>query len=158
MKTRYPILLLIFLLLGAGLLLAGCAGEQAAVPPTDAVDTAPLDVVESFYRWWTQYPPGDARREELDPGQNQALTIGLRESIVGLGHEMRADPIVCAQDMPQGLTFAQRSVDGDRAEVLVQTLWNPGTEYEYAMDIVVSLVKEGDTWQIEQIDCPVPSG
>ena len=150
MKSRYLILSLL-----AILLLVACQHAEPATETT-GVDTEPLDVVEAFYGWYTQYPPGDARRAELVPAENEALSPALRGSIVEMGQAMHADPIVCAQDMPQGFTFEQRMVEGNQAEVMVQTLWNPGTEFEMTHDIMVSLVKQDDAWQIERIDCPAP--
>jgi hypothetical protein len=135
--------------------LVGCR-EDAAIGEPAEVEMAPLDAVESFYTWYTQYPPGDARRAELDLATSEALAPELRAGIQELGRAVRADPVVCAQDMPQGFFFRQQSLEAGQATVLVQTLWNPGTEYEMTMDIIVSLSENGDVWQIKEIDCPGP--
>jgi hypothetical protein len=113
-----------------------------------------VDVVESFYDWYLSYPgnvvtDGAYRSSEY-------LTeefVEKVDAVVASFDQGGYDPFLCAQDIPGDLFADEAMVSGDEAAVVVHQVWNVGTEYEVAHDVVVELQMVDGAWTIADIVC-----
>ncbi len=117
-------------------------------------------VVEEFYRWYLAYPGNpfveQAYRESpLVTEQFVAETDEAIEAMRTAGPG-GADPILCAQDIPGDVRFQPGEMSSDRATVVVEQVWNPGTEFESVREVTVEVQKVEGEWRIRDVVCPTP--
>jgi hypothetical protein len=131
--------------------LSGCR----SAPVVSLAQGTPGETVESFYRWYIDYP-GNV----LVDGAYRSSEY-LTEELVQQVDEIIAsfdkggyDPFLCAQDVPGNLAFDQAVVSGEDASVVVHEIWNPGTPYETRTEVTVALQMVDGKWKIADIICP----
>jgi hypothetical protein len=132
------------------------AGERVVFVP--AVDAgAPDAVVDSFYRWYLDYP-GNVLADGAYRSSKYltAEFIAQVDEIVASFNRGGYDPFLCAQDIPGDLAVGESSVTGEAASVIVHQTWNPGTEYAFTRDVTVSLEIADGAWKIAGVACAVP--
>ncbi|HYF96084.1 MAG TPA: hypothetical protein VD969_28055 [Symbiobacteriaceae bacterium] len=66
-----------------------------------------------------------------------------------LSGEFPADPILCAQAIPEKITLGKAKIIGDEASVIVNTHWANGMR-----DLSVLLRKLDGAWKITKVTCP----
>jgi len=59
------------------------------------------------------------------------------------------DPILMAQDIPEGMQYAKPLIFGDRAEIIAYTVWGPNPDDK--SPICVSLSKNEEVWRITDV-------
>jgi len=138
--------------------LIGC-GPAPAPAAASSAPAAPESIVESFYRWYIDYP-GNA----LADGAYRSSEV-LSEAFIQEVDEIIAsfdrggyDPFLCAQDLPGSFSVDEATIapEGDQATVVVHQMWNPGTEYESTHDLTVALRMQDNAWKIVDITCAAP--
>lgn len=117
-------------------------------------------VVEEFYRWYLAYPGNSFaeqayRESPLVTDQFVAETDGAIETMRAAGPG-GADPILCAQDIPGDMRYVPGEMSSDRATVIVEQVWNPGTEFESVREVTVEVQQVDGEWRISEIVCPAP--
>lgn len=108
----------------------------------------PAEVVQRFYDGWLEYG-----RFNGSPAASEYYQEGGFFSAAGLARlesqrgpqGWPADPVLCAQDLPEAVTVQSASVDGDSASVLAVTSWDTR--------LGVDLVQVGGEWLIDSITC-----
>lgn len=114
-------------------------------------------VVEAFYRQYIDFAL--QRDHPLVSGAYQTMPtlsdelIARLDSLIAEG-PLLADPILCAQDVPDSFGLRDVDVIGSRAEVIFVSLWPTGpNETMEAPGVQVSLNKVDGTWQISEFVC-----
>jgi hypothetical protein len=136
-------------LLAIGFVVGGCG--FAALPqasPADPLVMRPEEVVDSFYKWFFEYP-GNSTGERayrdsllLTPAFIQTIDETLDSFTGGGGF----NPFVCAQDNPERIFVQEAQIDGDRAVVVVNSSFEG---HSFTVELQVS---EGE-WKIDGIKC-----
>jgi hypothetical protein len=146
--------LFVFCLLLAALMLTACAGaasasgllstgENSMEVSGAAVDSTPEAVVREFYAEYLDYigrddTSGEFRNPLVDRAYREMS--GLHPQFVQhidtlLDGGFRADPFLCAQDIPQFVSVVSVEREGDRALVLLEDSF-PGHQVEVTVDLV----------------------
>jgi hypothetical protein len=125
--------------------LAGCGAQTSS--PADAVlpEASPELMVEEFYQWYSMYP-GNALVDGAyrnSPYFSQDYIRDLDKQVEKGG--LRADPIVCAQDIANSFTATGTEFNGTTAYVRV--LSGFGNEMDVEMKPFDGL------WKITTITC-----
>jgi hypothetical protein len=134
----------IMIVVGLALILVGCGSpvtQADAAAPTEA----PGLVVEEFYRWYSAYPGnvlGD-KEYQKSPYFSQEMIAGLDKLVEKGG--LRADPIVCAQDIADSFTAVENQVQGNQARVRVVS--------SFGNEMDVELMPYEGAWKITKISC-----
>jgi hypothetical protein len=135
-------------------LAAGCSSQaQAAAPQT--VETTPDEVVTEFYADYLAYSgdpaSGDFRNPMVD--RMYAERSDLTDEFITQIDELLAsfdgagyDPLLCAQAIPESITTAEATINGDEAVVHVTTSF-----IDHSLD--VELIKMDGGWKINNIRC-----
>jgi hypothetical protein len=126
-------------------LLSACSGPAPASPDAVLPEDSPEIVVEQFYQWYSMYP-GNAlvdKAYQTSPYFSQEYIREL-DKLVDKGG-LRADPIVCAQDMANSFTAAGSEYNGTTA--LVRILSGFGNEID------VEVKPFDGEWKITHISC-----
>jgi len=115
----------------------------------------PEQTVQSFYNEWINSPTnliaeGGYRTMALLTDNAKSKIDSVVRSFDGQGSY---DPVLCAQDKPQSFTLVNDSTIGDKSQVTVVENFS-GRENR----VTVSLIKEGATWKIDDINCGAGSG
>ena len=149
-KISFPTLMIIVLV--ASLLFSACASlyrnetvdNLATSDPTGEQEITPMQVVEEFYDWYISYPghPLSENAYQDHPAVSQEFIDKVEELKSGI---LMADPVLCAQDVPDNFTAGGGVISGDQAEVTVLTSWNT--------QINVQLKLNEDVWKIVNITC-----
>lgn len=123
------------------------------VPPT----ATPEEVTSGFYQIYAnclKNPPPAARGQvsvfcqNNNPFGASNLAANLRAGGVA---QAGADPVVCAQNLPQATTIGQASTNGSKSTLTVIEAFAGNR-----VSIKVDLVKEGNSWKVSNITCPRP--
>ena len=141
-------------ILGIGLAIvvaaAGLAYAGAAAAPGHD-EPAPAQVVTDFYNWYLGYARGgEELRNPLADGayrSSEYLADGFIaevDEIVASFDQGGYDPFLMAQDVPQSVTVGEAIIDGDQAQVRVDT----GFE---GHALTVTLQRLDGQWQITAI-------
>lgn len=120
--------------------------------PSSEVNNDPIRTVEEFYYWYLGYP-GNVMAEGAYHDHNAISENFVQWLDNFVSQRMRYDPILCAQSVPDD--YHVLPGNGDR-QVIVETIWNAGTDFEQIQTMQIDLVRSYDTWQIEAIICPSP--
>lgn len=144
------VLLLVGLLAVASLLAIGCSEA------TSGSEGSPEDVVDDYYTWYLGnlgYDPDTGEfRNPLQDGSYQLLGLVSDEFVNHIEQlrteGLRADPFLCAQDVPAGFEIREVEADPDagQAQVLVGTSF-PGHQFQ------VQLLQVGGEWKISNVFC-----
>ena len=141
--------------LAAGL--GGCA-VSAAAPPEVAVGDTPNEVVRLFYDWYLDYarfdPERGTRNNPLVDGAYRDSRYLSPQFIRTIdeqlaGGEIRFDPFLCAQDVPNAVDMIETSLTPDAARMTIRT--GLGNTFAVFVEPV------NDTWQITRVDCTLES-
>ncbi len=171
MNKLVAAILIILLLGGALFYLLYRNGPQKAVPPTptgpiestsvptdDLDKTAIYEVTTSFYEKYDscmKNPPAEATGKVGEYCQNNSgLTTSAFADNLEKGGTAKAgaDPIICAQNMPESITVNPE----------VQITVNKGVVFvseklgQSQIEIHANLLKENGSWKIDNIVCPLP--
>jgi hypothetical protein len=106
------------------------------------------DLVKEFYQMWIDYAnqTGNPLVDELYKTGDYLTENGIaRLEANKTADGWMADPVMCAQDVPQSVEVEASSVDGERANVRMLTAW--GTR------LGIDLVQVKGIWKIEAITC-----
>lgn len=105
---------------------------------------APDHVVRDFYDWYLSY--------EGNPLTDQAYrsNAAISEEFVGrldeqVSGELIADPILCAQDVPESVVVSTPEVLDDSASVEVET--------SFGNRFTVQLILQENDWKISEVIC-----
>ena len=138
----------------AGALLAACSAQPVSADPAPATDPGPRQVVESFYTWYLDYTATDPEtgdfknplvdgayqgREELAPEMVARVDTALAQAV-------RADPFLCAQDLPTHISVTKEEVASDEALISVESSFE-GHAFK------VKLVQIDGQWKISEVMC-----
>lgn len=110
----------------------------------------PEQVVSEFYEWYIGYSSGAEGKSPLADGAYKttgSLTddfIRQVEEAVASFDRGAADPILCAQDVPSHIVVRQVALEGERANVLVETSFANHSLW-------VELVQADGQWKINNI-------
>jgi hypothetical protein len=114
-------------------------------------------VVEAFYRQYIDFAL--ERDNPLVGGAYQMMpylsdeVIAQIDTMIAEG-QLAADPILCAQDVPDSFGLRDAEVIGSRAEVTFISLWPAGPdETVEAPGVQVNLNKVDGNWQISEFVC-----
>lgn len=146
---------IVFLLASQFLHTSATDAESAELEAEEAVA-----VVEEFYRWYLGYPGNpfaeQAYRESpLVTAEFVAETDEAIEAMRAAGPG-GADPILCAQDIPGDMRYLPGEMSRETATVIVEQVWNPGTEFESVREVTVEVQKVQGEWRISNVVCPTP--
>ena len=105
---------------------------------------APEQVVQSFYEGYLTYEgnPLTEKAYRSSSALSTDLIHQLDEQPTG---ELIADPLLCAQDVPESITISAPSIADKTASVEVQT--SLGNHF------TVHLTRDGNSWKISQVVC-----
>jgi hypothetical protein len=146
-------------MLGLALLVSSCGSDAAISAPSESAPEAetPEGVVESFYRWYLGYP-GNAMADGAYQSSEYLSEGFIQEVDQAIASFERGsyDLFLCAQDVPADFAVGAAVVSGDEANVVVDEIWNPDTDYELIRQLDVSLQQIDGVWLIAGIACPAP--
>ena len=142
------------LCLSAGIVLvlfAFSSQTKAAMDDAGAI----TGVVSAFYDKylkldWTdefEFEPWLQQQPEVDAALVEKIKNLFEEAEREVGF-LEYDPILMAQDIPEGMEYATPVIDGARAELIAYTLW--GEDSKAAIRVL--LMKREDAWRIVDID------
>jgi hypothetical protein len=114
---------------------------------------APEEVVASFYTWHLGTEGVLVSRAYRSNGHLSQAFVRKVDEIIASFSRGGYDPFLCAQDIPRDMRLDPVRVEGDEARVGVHGIWNPGTQYESANDILVVLQRQRGEWKIADIQC-----
>jgi hypothetical protein len=151
MNTKNPISLLLGLALICVLFLGACSSTETNSPASGPVELPAVpaeQVVQEFYDWYSTYPgnPIVSGAYQEHPAVGESLVKTIEEA---RKDGLMADPIICAQDIPDSFTVWEAVVDGSTARVHVLSSW-AGHELD------VELQPSGGEWVINRVICSVP--
>ena len=128
------------------------AGPPDGTGPSlpDREGLTPEQVTQTYYEWYIDtvatHPEGRTDRDGVLDAEGY-LHERLVESIVAEREAgLRADPILCAQDVPRSVRVIEGEREGPRAEVLL------GTSFE-GHRVLVLLEENTRGWQIVEVRC-----
>lgn len=127
-----------------------------------AAGLTPEQVVQSFYWQWLGYHSVTDRSVSgnrlVDKSYRQvkhlapALIAKLDAQVAAMEKQgAGADPILCAQNVPEQITFGTATIAGDKAVMAVNTHWAGGATVRA---LKVELAKLQGAWQITNVACP----
>jgi hypothetical protein len=114
----------------------------------------PAEVVASFYTWHLGAGNVLASKAYRSNDHLSAAFVRKVDAIVASFSRGGYDPFLCAQDIPRDMRLDPAQISGDEARVGVHGIWNPGTQYEMANDILVVLQRQRGQWKIVDVHCP----
>jgi len=136
--------------------------ESPVVPLAETSAETPEAVVQSFYTVYLEHagfdPDEGVRRNPLVSGAYREMPhlsaemVSRVDEMVASGPAI-ADPFLCAQDIPESFRIGETTVLDSTASVLVATIWNAGTEYEFTSDLTVRLSLTDGQWKIAEVVC-----
>lgn len=125
------------------ILVVGCGPATANPELSGGAASPPEQVVEDFYVWFLELGPnGELNDFRESPLISSAGMSAIEETLAG---GLGANPIVCAQDIPESVEVGKASVSGDQAEVLVES--------SFGNSIAVTLELVGEQWFISDFSC-----
>jgi hypothetical protein len=144
-------LICLVLLLATAVWTVGCSptsiGQNAVVADEMIAARTPEEVVQGFYNWYLRYEGhvlvDCAHRTNTDLSESYVAQL---DEMIDRG--IRADPILCAQDIPNSVNVGEATISGSRASVPVTTSF--GTKLAVDLNLV-----EG-AWFIQNIRCQAP--
>jgi hypothetical protein len=116
---------------------------------TNQRNIQPAEVTLSFYSDWINYE-GNPLADRLHRRSN-LLTLEFKDKvddILNSFSEAGYDPILCAQDFPDRVEVKDSIIEGNEATVLTEHFYSGGNKI-----VEVSLVKDLNSWQINDIVC-----
>ena len=132
---------------------ATACGTEAA--PASGGD--PETVVQSFYDWYLDAagfdPESQERRNPLVEGtyrerpELSAEFVARLDASVAEG--LAADPLLCAQDVPEAVETGETAITDDGATVAVTTSFA-------GHGFTVALRQAAEGWQIDDVTCQAP--
>jgi hypothetical protein len=159
MNAKKIALLFASVVVGLSFLLSGCGSKSQAAESTAIVSQAgaPEQVVESFYRWYLNYPGNFIRdgAHRSDDRLTKDLVQKIDEIIASFQHG-GYDPLLCAQDIPGDWEVETQSVNEQEAQIVLHEIWNPDTGFESVRDVMVHLRVVDGQWRIDDVICPQP--
>jgi hypothetical protein len=135
------------MLLIVGLIVLAALLVSAAVifRPAGLFTDKPEAVVQKFYDWYLDYEQNPLVDKAYQ--SSKYLTedfIGKLDSITS--GNIIADPILCAQDLPEYITPGKATINDDKSSVPVTTSFEG-----HGFDVVLSL--ENGDWLIDDVVC-----
>ena len=124
--------------------------------PDDA--GAVVGVVSTFYTNYIKALRGNAdyplsRQPQVDASFAQKIDALIADAQKSAPGFLDYDPILMAQDVPEGMEYAKPAINGDSAELVAYALWSGGSKHA----IRISLVKKDNAWRItDVIDMETP--
>lgn len=149
--------LVVALALALGATAVGCATTPE--PMEGGTGEAPEAVVQSFYDWYVEAaafdPEAGSRGAPLQEGLyrdrpelSEAFVAELDATLADPAG-LVADPLLCAQDVPETVTPGEASLEGETASVPVTTSFS-------GHSFTVELVKADTGWRIDGVACAAP--
>jgi hypothetical protein len=147
MTTKNALPLFVLLL---AVLVSGCGITAQA-----ATNQTPREVVGSYYNWYLNYIGDPATEEFRNPLVDRAYRDSqyISASFISQVDDLladpgmgRADPFLCAQDIPTEIIVGEARINGEQASV-------PLTTSFANHHITVSLEKAEGSWRITGIQC-----
>jgi len=146
-------LLTALLVLGAGMLFSPWA--MAATNDADAI----TDVVSTYYKNYIEATRKSLAGEKtgyhfLKQPELDAVFVQKIEKLFKDAEDeddgiLGYDPILMAQDIPEGMQYAKPLITGDTAEVIAYTVWGPGPDDK--SPLCASLSKKENVWRITDV-------
>jgi hypothetical protein len=127
----------------------------ATIAPTAPISPDPDTVTQNYYNWYldctNQHLTGTSTgSKQVDCAFNK--TGALTDSLVTtLQQAIMYDPILCAQNIPDKLTFDKSVITNGTATVMVHTIWGAGSPG----NIQVGLQQLSNVWKINSIGCNI---
>ncbi len=117
-------------------------------PLPDRQRLAPEQVVETFYRWYIDYPGNALYDGELAAsGYLTDRCMAEIEATVASFDRGGVDPILWAQDRPSDITVRDVQTDSDRSVIFIETTYQDHT-------LSIELQRTDGTWRIDRITRP----
>ena len=114
----------------------------------------PAEVVAEYYTWHLGAGNVLVSKAYRSNDHLSAGFVRKVDEIIASFSRGGYDPFLCAQDIPRDMRLDPVQISGDEARVGVHGIWNPGTQYELANDILVVLQRQRGQWKIADIQCP----
>lgn len=163
--TLLIVILVVVILLIAGLgyyfskvnLSTVSTNPEITPPPDNSITTGstPDKVTRDYYNWYLSCinnhfsTPTNKKSPQQDCPYNQTGDL-TNDLVTSLQQVKGYDPILCAQDAPQSLTFEKSARDTtDTATVSVITIWDKSAPH----NIDVGLQQTEAGWKIYSINC-----
>jgi hypothetical protein len=148
MNTQTKLYIISGLILIGAVALGACSSfspNSASAGAAELPDIPAQQVVQEFYDWYTTFPghPIVSGAYADHPLVGDALVNAVEKEREG---GLVADPILCAQDVPDRVTAGEAVVDGSTARVHVTTSWEG-----HALDVELQIV-DGE-WKISNVIC-----
>jgi hypothetical protein len=154
MDTRTPLnkrssllALVLALLLVGSVLLCACsapAAQPGGSQPGQMPDYPAELFAEEFYAWYQSYP-GNALADKTYKTIPYFSADYIKKLDEQVSKGLIADPIICAQDMPDAFEAGPAVMSESQAVVRVTSSWDTRTD--------VTLIPNGDSWLIQNISC-----
>jgi hypothetical protein len=148
MDTKIKFYTIVGLILIGAIVLGACstfAPNRASAGAAELPGVSAEQVVQEFYDWYTTYPghPIVSGAYAEHPLVGQGLVNSVEKEREG---GLIADPILCAQDIPDRVVAGEAVVDGNTAQVHVTTSWE-GHELDVELQAI-----DGQ-WKISKVIC-----
>ena len=114
----------------------------------------PAEVVAEYYTWHLGAGNVLVSKAYRSNDHLSAAFVRKVDEIIASFSRGGYDPFLCAQDIPRDMRLDPVQIRGNEARVGVHGIWNPGTQYELANDILVVLQRQRGQWKIVDIRCP----
>jgi hypothetical protein len=151
MNTRTKLLVIVGLILIGAVALGACstfAPNPASAGAAELPNIPAQQVVQEFYDWYITYPGhpivSGAYAEHALVGEQLVKAVEQQRE-----DGLIADPILCAQDVPNSVTAGEAVVDGNTAQVHLTTSFE-GHELDVELQVI-----DGE-WKINKVICRVP--
>ncbi len=148
MNTKTNLYIILGLIVVSAIALGACssfAPNTASAGAAELPDVPAEQVVQEFYDWYINFPghPIVSGAYAEHPLVGEELVKAVEAQRQG---GLIADPILCAQDVPDRVTAGDAVVDGSNAKVHLTTSWE-GHELD------VELLVVGGEWKISKVIC-----
>lgn len=133
--------------------------QPTQVPTSPATNEARAisALIDSFYKKYDlcmKNPPGEAagRVSEYCQGSSGLSTADFTDNLEKGGvAKAGADPVVCAQNLPESITPGKIEIKGDTSLSYISEKYGATI-----VNVQIELIKDSGTWKIDNIVCPKP--
>jgi hypothetical protein len=151
MNTKIRLFTILGLLLIVAVALGACstfAPKPASAGAAELPNIPAEQVVQEFYDWYITYPghPIVSGAYAEHPLVSEELVKAVEEQREG---GLIADPIICAQDVPNSVSATEAVIDGSTAKVHLTTSFEG-----HGFDVELQAI-DGE-WKVSKVICKAP--
>lgn len=146
-STIIALIVFVLLIILGGLIFSSLQ-KKKIIPEIKKEITPPSKIVQDFYYWYMNY-----RGNLVEGGSYKTAEQISSEFISEVENRISRgilsyDPFSCGQDKPLGVAVIKEEINGQNANVVINT------DFGKNIEVNLKLKLENDNWKIISIDCP----